>query len=283
MANGGLAIDADSGAGLKIFFNFLSLTVPTKDIMSTADQATIDLAFTNARSQNGWTDKPVTDAQLHAIYEIAKWGPTSMNCQPARIQFLRSKEAKDRLLPCMSPGNQNKTATAPVVAIIGYNPEFYLELVKTFAHNPNARLVMVGSGPLLDPMRELGKSLNVADKILWLGERDARDIFAAFDIFALSSRKEGLPYVLLEAMAVGLPLVATESSGVEILIESGINGTIVPTDDIAAFGAALTELAADPARVARYGKASLEKSLYFTTDAMVDRTLAVYRDAVPYG
>ena len=117
--------------------------------MSTADQTTIDLAFTNARSQNGWTDKPVTDAQLHAIYDIAKWGPTSMNCQPARIQFLRSKEAKDRLLPCMSPGNQNKTATAPVVAIIGYNPEFYLELVKTFAHNPNARAIFEGKEPLI--------------------------------------------------------------------------------------------------------------------------------------
>ena len=117
--------------------------------MSTADQATIDLAFTNARSQNGWTDKPVSDAQLHAIYDIAKWGPTSMNCQPARIQFLRSKEAKDRLLPCMSPGNQNKTATAPVVAIIGYNPEFYLELVKTFPHNPNARGVFEGKEALI--------------------------------------------------------------------------------------------------------------------------------------
>ena len=117
--------------------------------MSTADQATIDLAFTNARSQNGWTGQPVTDAQLHAIYEIAKWGPTSMNCQPARIQFLRTKEAKDRLLPCMSPGNQNKTATAPVVAIIGYNPEFYTELIKNFAHNPNARGIFEGKEPLI--------------------------------------------------------------------------------------------------------------------------------------
>ena len=117
--------------------------------MSTADQATIDLAFTNARSQNGWTDKPVTDAQLHAIYDIAKWGPTSMNCQPTRIQFLRTKEAKDRLLPCMSPGNQNKTATAPVVAIIGYNPEFYTELIKNFAHNPNARGIFEGKEPLI--------------------------------------------------------------------------------------------------------------------------------------
>ena len=117
--------------------------------MSIADKASIDLAFTNARSQNGWTDKPVSDDQLRAIYDIAKWGPTSMNCQPARIQFLRSKEAKERLLPCMSPGNQTKTSTAPVVAVIGHNPEFYLDLVKTFPHNPNARAVFEGKEAMI--------------------------------------------------------------------------------------------------------------------------------------
>ena len=117
--------------------------------MNQADQASIDLAFTNARSQNGWTDKPVSDDELRAIYEIAKWGPTSMNCQPARIQFLRTAEARARLVPCVSPGNQNKVATAPVVAIIGYNLEFYLDLIKTFPHNPNARAVFEGKEPLI--------------------------------------------------------------------------------------------------------------------------------------
>ena len=117
--------------------------------MSIADKATIDLVFTNARSQNGWTDKPVTDEQLRAIYDIAKWGPTSMNTQPARIQFLRTAEAKARLLPCMSPGNQNKTSSAPVVAIIGHHMEFYVDLVKNFAHNPNARSVFEGKEAMI--------------------------------------------------------------------------------------------------------------------------------------
>lgn len=112
--------------------------------MTTADKTSIDLAFTNARSQNGWTDQPVSDDQLRAIYDIAKWGPTSMNTQPARIQFLRTAEAKARLLPCMSPGNQGKTSTAPVVAIIGHDLEFYTHLVTNFAHNPNARAVFEG-------------------------------------------------------------------------------------------------------------------------------------------
>ncbi len=117
--------------------------------MSIADKATIDLVFTNARSQNGWTDKPVTDEQLRAIYDIAKWGPTSMNTQPARFVFLRTKEAKDRLVPCMSPGNQAKTGAAPVVAIIGHHMEFYVDLVKNFAHNPNARSVFEGKEAMI--------------------------------------------------------------------------------------------------------------------------------------
>jgi 3-hydroxypropanoate dehydrogenase len=117
--------------------------------MSKADQASIDLVFSNARSQNGWTDQPVTDDELRAVYEIAKWGPTSMNTQPARFLFLRTPEAKARLLPCMSPGNQNKTSTAPVVAIIGHNMEFYTELVKNFAHNPNARAVFEGKEAMI--------------------------------------------------------------------------------------------------------------------------------------
>ena len=89
--------------------------------------------------------------------------------------------------------------------------------------------------------------LGVAEKIVWLGERDARGVLAGFDLFALSSRKEGLPYVVLEAMAAGLPVVATASAGVEILIEPGVTGEIVPRDDAAAFAAALTGLSPTPA------------------------------------
>ena len=117
--------------------------------MSNADNATLDLIFRNARSQNGWQDKPVTDDQLRAVYDLAKWGPTSMNCQPMRIQFLRTAEAKARLVPCMSPGNQNKTATAPVVAIIGYDLAYFEHMGKVFPHNPNARAIMSSSEAMI--------------------------------------------------------------------------------------------------------------------------------------
>ena len=108
-----------------------------------------ELIFTNARTQNGWTDKPVTDEQIKAIYDIAKMGATSMNCQPARFQFLRTAEAKAKLADCASPGNQAKIKAAPVVAIIGMNPEFYKELDKNFAHNPNARSIFEGNEGLI--------------------------------------------------------------------------------------------------------------------------------------
>ena len=160
-------------------------------------------------------------------------------------------------------------------------PHVLLEaFAATVAVVPAARLVMVGSGPLMEPLRELSRTLNVSDKIIWLGERDARQVLAAFDIFALSSRKEGLPYVVLEAMAAGLPIVATVSSGVEILIDPGVNGFRVPTDDTLAFTHALLTLAGDPAIALRHGRASLQKASDFTIDAMVDKTLAVYRDGL---
>jgi 3-hydroxypropanoate dehydrogenase len=112
-------------------------------------QQAIDTLFTNARTQNGWLETPVSDEQIKAIYDIAKMGATSMNCQPARFQFLRTAEAKAKLAACASPGNQAKIIAAPVVAIIGMNPEFYKELDKNFAHNPNARSIFEGNEGLI--------------------------------------------------------------------------------------------------------------------------------------
>ena len=153
-------------------------------------------------------------------------------------------------------------------------------LVEGFAaavkRQPELRLAMVGNGPLMESLRELGSRLGVADKIFWLGERDARGVLAAFDVFALASRKEGLPYVVLEAMAAGLPIVATESAGVEILIDPEVNGIVTPTDNANAMTDAFVALASDRDRMARFGAASLRKAGDFTIDAMVDRTLALY-------
>ena len=97
----------------------------------------IDVLLRTARTQNGWLPKPVTDDQLRAIYDILKLGPTSANTCPARFVFLRTPEAKARLLPALSPGNVDKTKQAPVTAIIGYDTRFFEWLpTKLFAHRP---------------------------------------------------------------------------------------------------------------------------------------------------
>ena len=101
------------------------------------DDAAVDILFRNARTQNGWLPTPVSDAQLRAIYDVMKWGSTSANCCPARLIFLRTPEAKARLIPALSPGNVDKTKAAPVTAIIGYDTRFYELMVKLFPHRPD--------------------------------------------------------------------------------------------------------------------------------------------------
>jgi 3-hydroxypropanoate dehydrogenase len=97
----------------------------------------LDILFLNARTQNGWLPTPVGDDQLRRIYDIVKLGPTSANSSPARFVFLRTPEAKARLLPALSPGNVDKTKQAPVTAIIGYDTRFFEWMpAKLFAHRP---------------------------------------------------------------------------------------------------------------------------------------------------
>ena len=85
------------------------------------DDKALDRILRNARTHNGWLAKPVTDDQLRAIHDLAKWGPTSANSQPARFVFVRTKEGKEKLRPALSAGNTEKTMTAPVTAIVAYD------------------------------------------------------------------------------------------------------------------------------------------------------------------
>ena len=101
------------------------------------DDKALDAIFRVARTHNAFTGT-VSDAQLHALYDLMKWGPTTMNTQPARIVFVRSKEAKEKLRPALSPGNLDKTLAAPVTAIIAYDPMFYENLPTMFPHRPDA-------------------------------------------------------------------------------------------------------------------------------------------------
>jgi len=160
-------------------------------------------------------------------------------------------------------------------------PEVLLKAFAAAASSvSNARLAIVGDGPLRASLVNLSDRLGIGEKIIWLGERDAREILTGFDLFALSSRKEGLPYVILEAMYVGLPIVATSSSGVEILVEPGVNGTVVPPDDAPSFGDALIHLLQNPKLLASFGVASKRLVGRFTVDEMVEKTLRAYRSGL---
>jgi len=113
------------------------------------DDVALDQLFREARTQNKWLDKPVSDATLEALYELLKWGPTSANSSPARFLFLRSDEAKAKLKEALSPGNVEKTMTAPVVVIVAHDPKFYDQLPKLFPH-ADARSWFAGNWSLAD-------------------------------------------------------------------------------------------------------------------------------------
>lgn len=112
-------------------------------------EATLDQLFRSARTFNAWLPKEVSDEQLHQLYELAKFGPTSANSSPMRVVFVKSKEAKAKLEPFLSEGNRAKTMEAPVTAIVATDHEFFEQLPKLFPH-ADARSWFVGNQPLID-------------------------------------------------------------------------------------------------------------------------------------
>jgi len=103
-------------------------------ISQSLEQSALCQLFIDARTHNSWQDKPVTDEQIKDLYELLKFAPTSVNCNPARFLFIKSPQAKERLLACVTPGNLEKTRAAPVTAIIGMDLDFYEQLPKLFPH-----------------------------------------------------------------------------------------------------------------------------------------------------
>ncbi|NMC62866.1 MAG: malonic semialdehyde reductase [SAR324 cluster bacterium] len=113
------------------------------------DKNSLDILFREARTYSRFLDKEVTNEQLQAMYELMKMGPTGANTCPARIIFLRSTKAKERLKPALAPGNVDKTMKAPVTAIVGGDLEFYEKLPLLFPHT-DARSWFVGNDTLIN-------------------------------------------------------------------------------------------------------------------------------------
>jgi 3-hydroxypropanoate dehydrogenase len=117
--------------------------------MGTAlDEKSLDQLFRVARTQNAWLDRPVQDETLRRVYDLAKMGPTSANCQPMRLVFVRGAEAKEKLVSCLIPGNVQKVKKAPVTVIVAHDLEFYEGLPRLFPHT-DARSWFVGNPALI--------------------------------------------------------------------------------------------------------------------------------------
>lgn len=114
----------------------------------TIAQAALEQLFLNARTANGFTDKPVPLSLVQQVYDIAKMGATSMNAQPARYLILHTDPAKERLMPCMSPGNVDKTRSAPVVVIVATDNQFFEHMPLVFPNFPDAKALFEGNAAL---------------------------------------------------------------------------------------------------------------------------------------
>ena len=129
------------------------------------NDAGLDLLFREARTHNGWADKEVSDVLLQAVFDLAKMGPTSANCSPQRIVYVKTQAGKEKLKPALMAGNVEKTMAAPVTAILGYDLEFYEQLPKLFPHT-DARSWFLGNDDLIEATAFRNGSLQGAYFIL---------------------------------------------------------------------------------------------------------------------
>ena len=121
-----------------------------------------DLLFREARTANAFSDEPVTDEQIAAVYDLVKYGPTAMNNQPLRIVLVREGEQRERLLKHMADGNRDKTAGAPLVAILAADVDFHEHLPRTFPHFPGARDLFAGDSAAREQAARFNATLQVA-------------------------------------------------------------------------------------------------------------------------
>lgn len=120
----------------------------TKHNSEILDDAALDTLFREARTYNGWLDKPVSDVLIKAVFDLTKMGPTSANCSPMRMKVLTSDAAKERLKPYLDKGNVDKTMSAPAIAILAFSHKFYEHLPQLFPHT-DAKSWFVGNDDLI--------------------------------------------------------------------------------------------------------------------------------------
>ncbi|MCP3820722.1 malonic semialdehyde reductase [Streptomyces sp. A3M-1-3] len=123
------------------------------------DSAAQDLLFREARTANTFSDEPVTEEQVQAIYDLIKYGPTAFNQTPMRVVLVRSAEARERLVQHMAEGNRPKTAAAPLVAILAADNEFHEELPQLLPHFPQAKDMFFAERPVREQSAQINAAL----------------------------------------------------------------------------------------------------------------------------
>jgi glycosyltransferase involved in cell wall biosynthesis len=184
-----------------------------------------------------------------------------------RVAGLRERGPVIGALTLLRPGKGLETllAAAPLV----------------LSRHPDAQLAIVGEGPDLEQLREQARALGVAGAVHFLGPTsDPVGALRGMDLFVHPSWAEAFPYVILEAMALGLPIVASDVGGIGEAITHGESGLLTPPREDQALGRALTELLSDRGRAARLGQGALERAGHFTRDAMIERLSGVYAEVL---
>lgn len=154
------------------------------------DAAVLDRAFLKARTANRFTPEPIPNGTLEALYDLCKWGPTALNCQPMRLVFVTTSQAKQRLCQTLMPGNVEKTMAAPVTAIVAMDRRFYVNIPTQFPAMPEAGRMYEANAALAEETAMRNSSLQagyliVAARMLGLGAGpmsgfDAAAVDAAF-------------------------------------------------------------------------------------------------------
>jgi glycosyltransferase involved in cell wall biosynthesis len=161
--------------------------------------------------------------------------------------------------------------------VVQKSPETLLRAFAIVAARvPEARLMIVGDGPLRPTLELIARNSGIEQRLIWCGGMDARNVFPAFDVFALSSCSESCPYVVLEAMACGLPVVATAVGGVPDLVRAGVDGLLSRPGDAAEFGAHLTRLCSEARLRREMSDNAWRRSQTFSLQSMVKRIEEMY-------
>jgi glycosyltransferase involved in cell wall biosynthesis len=194
---------------------------------------------------------------------------------PADRTRARTQLGLDELTPCV--GFVGRLSAQKAVARL-------LRAFRLAALHDQAHLVIAGEGPDREALESLARELGLQNLVTFTGQTDGPALMAGFDLFVLSSRYEAFPYVLLEALARGLPIVTTAVGGARAVVQDGANGFVVPEhDDPSMLAQRIGELLANPARRTAMGAASLERAPSFSHERMVERTLSVYEEVLGHG